>query len=47
MHKKAGQVNTKLGLQHRATNSTIGHPYTEPQDIYQSLLPKYVDKYNI
>ena len=47
MHKKASQASAELGLQYRAINSTIRYPYTEPQDVYQSLLPKYVNKYNI
>ena len=47
MHKKASRASTKLGLQYRAINSTIGYPCVEPQDVYQYLLPKHVDKYNI
>ena len=47
IYKKASQASTKLELQYRAINSTIGYPCVEPQDIHQSLLPKYINKYNI
>jgi hypothetical protein len=47
MRKKAGRASAELGLRHGATNSAIGYPCAEPQDVHQSLLPKHVDKYDV